>query len=71
MERMVEDPTEDTLYLAYDKPPNARTILPKKNIVFLPDLFVSWAAVPVKINPNLGVVEPEAVKWFNKWGRDS
>lgn len=35
--------------------------------ILLPDLFFSWAAVPAKINPNLDLVEGEAVGRFNRF----
>jgi len=41
-------------------------ISPNTGIVLLPNLFVSWAAIPVKINPYLDFVETEAVRWFNQ-----
>jgi hypothetical protein len=35
--------------------------------VILPDLFVSWASTPIKLNPNYAVVAPEAENWFKEY----
>lgn len=48
------------------KSQNVSRISQNTDTVLLPDLFVSWAAIPVKVNPNLDLVETEAVRWFNQ-----
>lgn len=35
--------------------------------VILPDLFISWASTPIKLNANYAVVAPEAEAWFQEY----
>lgn len=35
--------------------------------VILPDLFISWASTPIKLNANYAVVAPEAEAWFKEY----
>lgn len=35
--------------------------------VILPDLFISWASAPIKLNANYAVVAPEAETWFQEY----
>lgn len=35
--------------------------------VILPDLFISWASTPIKLNANYAVVAPEAETWFQEY----
>ena len=39
---------------------------PYENTLLLPDLFVSWASIPLRLNPNLGNAEEEAEEWFKE-----
>jgi hypothetical protein len=34
--------------------------------IMLPDLFVSWAKIPLKMSPHYDAVAIEAEAWFNK-----
>jgi len=37
-----------------------------EDMVLMPDLFVSWAAEPPRINPHYQEVKSEAEQWFGK-----
>jgi hypothetical protein len=37
-----------------------------EDMVLMPDLFVSWAAEPPRINPHYQEVKSEAEQWFRK-----
>ncbi|KAH8651929.1 terpene synthase metal binding domain protein [Tricladium varicosporioides] len=41
-------------------------VLEDPGTVILPDLFVSWASTPIRLNPNYSVVVPEAELWFKE-----
>lgn len=38
----------------------------REDMVLMPDLFVSWAAEPPRINPHYQKVKNEAEEWFKK-----
>jgi hypothetical protein len=38
----------------------------REDMVLMPDIFVSWAAVPPRINPQYQKVKNEAEQWFRK-----
>lgn len=42
--------------------------IPEPDSVILPDLFVLWAATPVKLNPHYWTVSPQAEEWFRMYG---
>jgi RNAse (barnase) inhibitor barstar len=41
-------------------------IVEHANVAFLPDLFVSWASLPMKSNSNLGTAGKQADEWFEE-----
>ncbi|KAN0103506.1 Cytochrome P450 [Hyaloscypha variabilis] len=45
---------------------NVPVLLEDPDTVILPDLFVSWASTPIKLNPNYSVVAREAEIWFKE-----
>lgn len=49
-------------------PPNTSIPRPKdSDSVIIPDLFISWASTPIKLNANYAVVAPEAETWFQEY----
>jgi hypothetical protein len=46
---------------------NVSVLLEDPDTVILPDLFVSWASTPIKLNPNYSVVAREAEIWFKEY----
>lgn len=46
---------------------NVPVLLDDPDTVILPDLFISWASTPIKLNPNYSVVAREAEIWFKEY----
>lgn len=55
------------LHTSVDKTPKrSPQEINEPKTVILPDLFVSWAKIPLKMNPNYDGVAAEAEAWFNE-----
>jgi hypothetical protein len=53
--------------MAFVTPVNLSASLQEPATVILPDLFVSWAATPIKLNPLYAIEAPRAELWFKEY----
>lgn len=59
-------PSDDDIASKLEKGISLSPVVPDADSVILPDLFVSWAATPVKLNPHYKTIAPQAEEWFGK-----